>query len=34
MVVSAWVLASSCADRPSEKDDYVVLHWDNEDAVQ
>ena len=33
-VVSAWVLVSSCAERPSETNDCVSLHGDNEAAAQ
>jgi len=34
MVVSAWVLVSSCAERPSAMGDCVLLRGDNEAAVQ
>ena len=33
MVVSAWVLVSPCAERPSATGDCVLLRGDNEAAV-
>ena len=34
MVVSAWVLVSACAERPSVMGDCVLLRGDNEAAIQ